>query len=50
MSLLDLVVTLSGRSRDFVDPRLLNPHLRPVLPESGFAELRKEVQQVVAAG
>ena len=29
MSLLVLVVTLSGRSRDFVDPRLLNLHLRP---------------------
>ena len=29
VSLLVLVVTLSGRSRDFVDPRLLNLHLRP---------------------
>ena len=50
MSLLVLVVTLNGRSRDFVDPRLLNLHLRPELPESGSADLRKEVQQVVAAG
>ena len=40
----------SGRSRDFEDPRLLNLHLSPQLPESGSAELRKEVQQVVAAG
>ena len=47
-SLLDLVVNLNGRSRDFVDPRLLNLHLRPELP--GSAELRKVVQQVVAAG
>ena len=29
VSLLVLEVTLSGRSRDFVDPRLLNLHLRP---------------------
>ena len=29
VSFLVLVVTLSGRSRDFVDPRLLNLHLRP---------------------
>ena len=50
MSLLVLVVTLNGRSRDFVDPQLLHHHLRPELPESGSAELRKEVQQVVAAG
>ena len=50
MSLLVLVVTLNGRSRDFVDPQLLNLHLSPELPESGSAELRKEVQQVVAAG
>ena len=50
VSLLDLVVTLNGRSRDFVDPQLLNLHLRSELPESGSAELRKEVQQVVAAG
>ena len=42
MSLLDLVVTLNGRSRDFVDPRLLNLHLRPEWPESGSAELRKK--------
>ena len=50
MSLLVLVMTLNGHSRDFVDPRLLNLHLSPELPESGSAELRKEVQQVVAAG
>ena len=50
MSLLVIVVTLNGRSRDFVDPQLLNLHLSPELPESGSAELRKEVQQVVAAG
>ena len=48
MSLLILVVTLSGRSRDFVGPWMLNLHLRPELP--GSAELLKEVQQVVAAG
>ena len=29
---------------------MLNLHLRPELPGSGSAELRKEVQQVVAAG
>ena len=29
VSLLVLEVTLSGRSRDFVDPRLLSLHLRP---------------------
>ena len=29
MSLLVLVVTLNGRSRDFVDPLLLKLHLRP---------------------
>ena len=46
--LLLLVVTLSGRSRDFVGPWMLNLHLRPELP--GSAELLKEVQQVVAAG
>ena len=50
MSLLVFVVTLNGRSRDCVDPRLLNLHLSPELPESGSGELRKEVQQVVAAG
>ena len=50
VSLLDIVVTLNGRARDFVDPRLLNLHLRPELPESGPSELRKEVQQVVASG
>ena len=50
VTLLDLVVTLNGRSRDFVDPQLLNLHLRPELPESGSAELQQEVQQVVAAG
>ena len=50
MSLLVLVVTLNGRSLDFVDPRFLNLHLRPELPDSGSAEFRKEVQQVVAAG
>ena len=48
--LLVLVSILHGRSRDFVDPRLLNLHLRPELPESGSAELLKEVQQVVSAG
>ena len=50
LSLLVLVLTLNGRSRDFVDLRLLNLHLRFELPESGPAELWKEVQQVVAAG
>ena len=50
VSLLYLVVTLNGCSRDFVDPTLLNLHLRPELPESGSAELRKQVQQVGAAG
>ena len=50
VSLLALVLTLYGRSRDFVDPRLLNLHLRPELPESRSAELLKEVQKVVAAG
>ena len=50
VSLLDLVVTLNGRSRYFVDPQVLNLHLRPELSESGSAELRKEVQQVVAVG
>ena len=50
VSLLALVLTLYGCSLDFVDPRLLNFHLRPELPESESAELRKEVQQVVAAG
>ena len=50
VSLLDLVVTFSGRSRDFVDLWLLNLHLRLELPESGSAELRKEEQQVGAAG
>ena len=49
-SLLVLVSPLHGRSRDFVDPRLLNLFLRPELPESGSAELLKEVQQDVAAG
>ena len=49
MSLLVLVVTFNGRSRAFVDPQLLNLHLRPESPESG-SELRKEVQQVVAVG
>ena len=44
------MMTLNGRSRDFVDPRLLNLHLRLELPEAGSAELLKEVQQVVAAG
>ena len=50
MSLPVLVVTLNGRSRDFVGPWMLNVHLRPELPVSGSAELQKEVQQVVAAG
>ena len=50
VSLPVLVLTLYGRSRDFVDSRLLNLHLRPELPESGSAELRIEAQQVVAAG
>ena len=44
------MLTLYGCSRDFVDPRLLNLHLHPALPESGSAELRIEAQQVVAAG
>ena len=43
------MVALNGCSLDFVDPRLLNLHLRPELPESGPAELLMEVQQVVAA-
>ena len=50
VSLLALVLTLYGRSREFVDPRLLNLHLSPELPEAGSAELQEEVQQVVAAG
>ena len=50
MGLRALVLTLYSRSRDFVDSRLLNLHLRPELPESGFADHLKEVQQVVAAG
>ena len=50
MSLPVLVMTLNGRSRGIVDPRLLNLHLSLELPESGSAELQKEVQQVVAAG
>ena len=37
VSLLDLVVTLNGRSRYFVDPQLLNFNLRPELSESGSA-------------
>ena len=37
VGLLDLVVTLNGRSRYFVDPQLLNLHLRPELSESGSA-------------
>ena len=45
-----LVVTLNVRSRYFVYPRSLNLHLRPELPESGSADLRKEVQQVVDDG
>ena len=43
-------MTFNSRSRDFVDPRLLKLHLSSQLPESGFTELPKEVQQVVAAG
>ena len=50
VSSLVLVMTLIGRSRDFVDPRLLKLHLSPQLPKSGSAVLQKEVQQVVAAG
>ena len=50
VSLLVLVVTLNARSRHFVDPRFLNLHLSPELPESGSAELWREVQQVVATG
>ena len=49
VSLPVLVMILNGRSHDFVDPRLLNLHLSPELPGSGSAELRKEVEQVVAA-
>ena len=49
VSLLVFVVTLNGRLRDFVVSLLLNLHLRPELPASGFAEFWKEVQQVVAA-
>ena len=45
VSLLDLLVTLNGRSHDFADPRFLNFHLRREMP--GSAELLKEVQQVV---
>ena len=46
MSILDLVVTLSGRSHDCLDPRLLNFHLRSELPDSAvFPE--EEVQQAV---
>ena len=38
VSLLVLEVTLSGRSRDFVDPRLLNLHQRPAkMNEEVFA-------------
>ena len=46
VSLLGLVVILNGRSRDSVDPQLLNPQLRPELPESGSAEHRKETQSL----
>ena len=49
VNLLVLVMTSDGRSRNFVDPRLLNLHLSPKLPEPGSDELQKEVQQVVAA-
>ena len=49
MGLRALVLTVNGRSRDFVDSRLLNLHLRLELPESGFADHLKEVHQVVAA-
>ena len=38
VSLLVLMVTLNRRSLDFVDLQLLNPHLRPELPESESAE------------
>ena len=50
MSFLILVVTLNGRSRDFVGPWMLNLHVRPQLPKSASAELLKKVQQVVTAG
>ena len=50
VSLLVLWVTLNGRSRDVVDLRLLNLHLRPELPECGSVEHQKEAQQVAAAG
>ena len=50
VSLLALVLTLYGRSRDFVDPRLLNLHLSPELLEAGSAELQEEAQPVVASG
>ena len=49
-SLLVLPVTLNSRSRDVVDPRLLDLHLRPGSPEAGRAELRQEVQKIVAVG
>ena len=50
VSLFVLVVTLNDYSHDSVDPRMLNLHLSPELPEAGSAELWKEVQQVLAAG
>ena len=46
VSLLDLVVTLNCRSREFVDPRLLNFHLRSELPDSAVF-LEDEVPQAV---
>ena len=45
VGLLDLVVTWNGRSHDFVDPRLLNLHLRSGLPDSSV--FLEEVQHVV---
>ena len=44
------VLTLNGHSCGFVVSRLLDLHLRQELQEFGAAELREEVQQVVAAG
>ena len=44
------VATLTGHLRDSVVPRLLTPHPHLEWPEAGSAALRKEVQQVGAAG
>ena len=50
VSLLVLVLTLNGHSRDFVIPRLLTPHPHLEWPDSGSVALQEEVQQVGAAG